>query len=317
MARTTRVNFLARRSISSFLLRIQHQQPDDWPPHLYSAQRILHDELNLPKSDALAIILKSVAAANDCVTAENRQVDNWVQAQAKIQIGNACRRISKCINRCPAVLRQKLDQAILPPLTLSPIIDLEIVESIFDAAKIAFEGHPPCEPSSVALASLEKLRQADYATLGMALRQNVERAIAALPVATSAAAANVFATIAATVNSENTEAANMRARPLRLRFLVELAEVWRQGGLKPSRALHPEKRAYKSCFHRYAELVLTAMAEPWAERHSNGAVLDTLREDLRVAHARLPAALRPQISAALRRADREWLIADEYLRDAL
>jgi hypothetical protein len=59
------------------------------------------------------------------------------------------------------------------------------------------------------------------------------------------------------------------------------------------------------------------MAEPWAKRHSAKPLLDTIRKDLWVAHRSLPAELRPHVSAALRRVDREWMIVDDDLRDAL
>ena len=75
---------------------------------------------------------------------------------------------------------------------------------------------------------------------------------------------------------------------LRTHYVARLAEVWRQAGLSPSRATHPENLSYKSSFHRYTELVLTGMAEPWAKRHNGEVVLKTLREDIRRAHADLP-----------------------------
>jgi hypothetical protein len=202
-------------------------------------------------------------------------------------------------------------------LIQSQIIDLEVVESIFEAAKTIFKQYPACKPSSTALAALEELRKADYSTLGMAMRYNTEHAIADLSETSNITAADLFAAMAAVLSGEKTGVPSMHSRQIRLRFLKKLAKVWLQGGLKPSRVIHPERPAYKSSFHRYADLILTAMAEPWAKRHSDGAVLETLRRDLWVAHSRPPVELRPHISAGLRRADREWLIVDEYLRDAL
>ena len=138
MARRTRSNFLARRSLPRFLLKIKSQQASDWPPHLSGAWDILKSELDLPDREALAIILKSVGAAHDCVCAENQQVSDCIEAQTHTGIRNACHRIYKCIKRGPAVLRQGLNQAILP-LIQNSVIDLEVVESILELAKKNFE----------------------------------------------------------------------------------------------------------------------------------------------------------------------------------
>ena len=152
----------------------------------------------------------------------------------------------------------------------------------------------------------------------MALRRKTEVAIADLSATADATAADVFATMGAVLGSEKIESYNMRnSKLLRTHYVARLAEVWRQAGLSPSRATHPENLSYKSSFHRYTELVLTGMAEPWAKRHNGEVVLKTLREDIRRAHADLPGEIRSSVSAALRRADHEWLIADEYLKEAL
>jgi hypothetical protein len=316
MARRIRSNFLARRSLLNFLGQIRQQSPINWPPHLFAAWRILNTELNLPNSKALSIILRSVPVAQDCVVTENHRVNDFVQAQTLVKVQAACDRISKCIKRAPAFLREELNQPILP-LFRNNVIDLEVVESILETARITFERKLSCESAITALASLENVGKEDFSILGMSARHNVEKTLGELSISKSATAADVFAAMAAVLRRENSSRLNMHSRSTRKGYISQLAEVWRQGGLQPSRAIHPENPRYKSRFHRYAELVLTTMAEPWAKRHNGDVVLDTLRMDIWRAHANLPGDIRPGVSATLRRSDHEWLIADEYLKASI
>lgn len=98
-------------------------------------------------------------------------------------------------------------------------------------------------------------------------------------------------------------------------YCSALAVIWRGAGLKPSRARHPYNPAYRSRFHRFADLILTEMMEPWALRHDDN--LDELRDKIRRRHAQLPEVLRPLVSSGLRRADYEWLISEDHVRRAI
>jgi hypothetical protein len=71
---------------------------------------------------------------------------------------------------------------------------------------------------------------------------------------------------------------------------------------------------YKSRFHRFAELVLTEVVEPNARRHLDCS--EALRQEIRKAHTRLPAEIRPSVSSAGRRMDYEWLITDRDVKHA-
>ena len=310
MARRIRVSSEDRFSIA---LAIRQRSPINWPLHLFAAWRILSTELNLPNCKALSIILQSVPVAQDCVVTENHRVNDFVQAQTLVKFQAACDRISKCIKRAPAFLREELNQAILP-LFRNNVIDLEAVELILETTRTTLERKPSCESAITAAASLENVGKEDFSILGMSARLNVEKTLGELSISKSATAADVFAAMAAVLRRESSCRLNMHSHSSRTRYISQLAEVWRRGGLQPSRASHPANPLYKSRFHRYAELILTAMAEPWAKRHNGDVVLDTLRMDIRRAHAKLPGDVRPKVSAALRRSDHEWLIADEYLK---
>ncbi len=80
----------------------------------------------------------------------------------------------------------------------------------------------------------------------------------------------------------------------------ELAEIWQQAGLTPSRAIAYLDDSYRSRFHRFAELILTAMAAPWALQHNRRNWSDE-REPWK----------------AMQRADYHWLVSDDYVRGVL
>jgi hypothetical protein len=98
-------------------------------------------------------------------------------------------------------------------------------------------------------------------------------------------------------------------------YCFALGAIWRGVGLKPSRARNPLNPKYRSRFHRFAELILTEMMEPWTLRHDDN--LDELRDKIRRRHAQLPEALRRSVSLGLRRADTEWLISEDHVRRAI
>ena len=50
---------------------------------------------------------------------------------------------------------------------------------------------------------------------------------------------------------------------------LALALLWKAAGLYPGRAYREDDPSYKSKFQRYSDLILTAVAEPWAQRHSS------------------------------------------------
>jgi hypothetical protein len=317
MGRRLRISFLGRRRFDRFVLELKNKAADEWPQHLRSAWNILYDELSLPHSTALSIVINSASAADRFVKASNELLNDNVKAQAHTRIQTACSRVSKCAKRAPAALRRRLDQAI-HPLLQEPQIDLEVMDLFFATTTKIFEEFSTVESSCVALRSLKDLERAGFSTLGMALGQKLEHAIAGF-VATSstkhqATAANAFAAMAAVLDSEEIARTHTQNGKLIIRYVTELARIWQDASLKPSRARDPYKPAYKSRFHRYADLVLTGMVEPRALRHD--ANVDEHRREIRRRHAELPADLR-WVNPALRRADREWLISEDHIRRAL
>src|SRR4029450_10013163 len=58
-------------------------------------------------------------------------------------------------------------------------------------------------------------------------------------------------------------------------YVSALALLWEAAGLHPGRANNASHTLYKSKFHRYSDLILTGVAEPWAQRHTDD--LDQMR----------------------------------------
>jgi hypothetical protein len=256
----------------------------------------LNGELNLCPAKALDVVLDSVSAAHRYVRLQNQQLNDFERARARTIIQRACRRLSKCIKRAPAALRHRLDQAILP-LIQERVIDLEIIETIFEAATKVLEEFPSSEPSSTSATALCQLRTHPFSMLGKAARSQVEKALAehvtASPAKRSAAlntvtaspakhSADVFATIAAVLHARETKPSTNTSKMI-AGYVADLAEIWRQAGLKPSRAVGFLNPKYRTMFHRFAELILAAMAGPRTERLASGELIgdDDVRAALR------------------------------------
>jgi hypothetical protein len=227
-----------------------------------------------------------------------------VVTRARATIEKACRRVANCIMRAPARIRHHLDQAILSSIQES-IIDLEVIESIFNSATLSFEECPEVEPSRAALKALCEIETAHFHALSIDLRIKVERSIAELVAAESyrehpVRAAAVFEAIATALGCATTPKTNSRSRTLITRYVIELEAIWRRAGLKPSRAIAYLNDAYRSRFHHFAELVLNEMAAPRASQHE-------LRS--------LPDELEPL--KAMQRTDYRWLVSDDHVRRAL
>ena len=97
-------------------------------------------------------------------------------------------------------------------------------------------------------------------------------------------------------------------------YVAVVADLWRAAGLRPGRAHDPDDPKYRSHFHRFADLVLTAMIDPWSRRHD--ADLDEYRRAVWQAHAKLEDEYK-QAGKALRRSDAEWLVSEDHIRHAL
>jgi hypothetical protein len=313
--RVVRANAFARRSLPKVLLRLKSTRPSDWPPHLLCAWQIVNGALGLSDCEAVSVILDSVSAAHGCVVAENQRVNQIEEREALKKVRIACKRALERIldasSDVSAKLRRRLDKEIRP-LIREPVIDLEVIQSIFEAAASVFAEFPTRGPSLPNL--LHKVREIHLSTLSATLRRKLELAITDLGEPSTAKhvdAIMVFETLAGILFAEKTPKIKSGTHQFRSKYVAELAEIWCRAGLKPSRANHPSNADYRSEFHHFADLVLSEIAEPQWRRH------DRSFEAL----VALLAPIRPpeeiqRVSRAPRQVDKRWLISEDHLRTA-
>jgi hypothetical protein len=326
MRRHAHANPLVRRRLHKLLEDLESKASSEWSQRLRLAWVIVHDQLNLAEEPTLSVFRSSVSAAHACAEAINRLVENFVEFQSRDKLYEAFERISKCARRAPAELRRRLDGAIIP-LIQEEYIDLEVIETIFHTAVEVFSKHAHTEAANTALAVLtyqpsdgERYMTVknDFPCLSAKDRVKSEKALTALGKASKkrrTTASDVFAALAGELQTEQSAKLNSQIHTLIVDYVAAVADVWRRAGLRPSRARDPANSAYKSRFHRFVDLVLTEMVEPWALRHDPS--VDDVRQKTRLAHERLPLKLRREISGGLRRADVEWLVSADHITKAL
>src|SRR5262249_7708127 len=326
MRRHAHANPLLRRKQDKLLDGLNSKAPSEWPRHLNLAWVILHDELNVAEQPALSVMNASVSAAHSCAQAVNRRIGNISEFQSRNKLRKAFERTAKCTKRAPAELRRPLNAAIIP-LIQGEFVDLEVIETIFDAAAEVFSEYSHHEAAKTALAVLtyqvpggERYTTVKNGFPGLSARDRIksEKALTALGRASKkrkTTASDVFITLASVLQSKQSSKLNSQINTLMVDYVAAVAEIWSRTGLRPSRARHPADPAYKSRFHRFVDLVLTEMFEPGARRHDDS--LDAVHRQTQLAHKKLPQELRSIASTALRRADVEWLVSTDHIAKAL
>jgi len=326
MRRRARASHLARRPTYSLLLQIEDSRsgPRAWSRHLQLAYAILLLELAVSEENSRVILISALQAAHDCAKRIDQLAGDGVQLQIRRDVCERLGRVAKCVRRAPAELRRRLDQAIAP-LVRENHIDLEGIEAVLDIAVEIYSAFPQHEPAPTAPAAwTDQLgTRARYPKIKINLsapnardRIKAEKYVAALGQACSAA--DVFPALSAGLQDDGTAKVNVQIHPLIVDYVAEVGEAWQRYGLKPSRAGHADNPNYKSKFHRFVDLVLTEMVEPWARRHDfDGEDLEDFYRRVRLAHKSLPNEYRVIASSAIRRADIEWLVVADHIDKAL
>ena len=323
MRRRARVVHFARRPISSFVRGLKSKLADKLNPHLGLAQDILQVELKLSEDTSRSILAGAASLAHECAVAINQRAANIFQLQTSAKLRKELRRIANCAKRAPVRLRRRLDAMVVPHIRES-IIDVEVINAVFDAFVLAFAKFPKLEESKTALrlmcASPEHDRavliKSRYEAVGSVFQGKAHDAIMALArspgcVSTS----DVFAALAAAIDPGGTVTSNSEIHDLIVEYVAKVAALWRESGLRPSRAVAPDDPAYRSRFYRFVEFVLTAMTEPDVQRHLISENATRMR--IEKAYRRLPEEYRQIARSGPRRADVEWLVSDDHVKKAL
>jgi hypothetical protein len=323
MRRHARIVHHSRLRLENLERRLQSQPPTEWPKHLRLAWEILQSKRSLSETSSMHIILGSVSAAHKCAREINRRSARRFEAHLRNKLYKVFGRVAKCAHRAPEHLRQSLDQAVIPLVQQDPI-DLEVIEAILDATASLFLQHCEEESAKTALKALgvtdvDGIRQVgakvDFSGLDKARQREVEAALSNLKKLPGSrlGACSVFETMASALGSEELQSDEIAT--LIVDYVARVAGRWREAGIKPSRARHHQDPTYKSGFHKFVDLVITAILEPRTLRHDGG--LEELAQASWRRYTELPDDFKSITSPSLRRSDLEWIVSDDHLRKAL
>jgi hypothetical protein len=331
MRRHPHVVPFARRSVRNLLRRLTVGPPIKSPEHLRLAYEILQNELTVPAPSARRLVIDSVSHAHVCGQAIDRRARILHEYENRMQARKAFSRLAKCATRAPASVRNSLDKRIAR--LIPPIIDLEVIEGILDAAHRVFKSSKH-EAAQCALRVLT-MRDRDvekivgpvdedqtvrlktlYCSLSPTSHRDCESALSSLTrTSTPGYALAVFKALTSAIDTKPPKGVPVDVSDLTVTYVEAVAALWRQVGLRPSRATHSSNPKYKSKFHRFVDLVLTAMTEPWSNRHNPS--IDQIAQRTWEAHAQFPPEFRLGISSPLRRVDWEWQVSEDHVRKAL
>lgn len=331
MRRHVKIIHRAEARIVPLMRRIESAPVSQWPEHLKRAWEILQESSKTTEKSARAVVLELMAAAQVCAEAINRQSDDLVEGNTREKLCGAFKRLANCCRRAPAKLRKRLDGTI-GPMVQHGFVDAELVEDILDATAIEFAKSPNEKAAATALRTMfvampdrepSNWIKSAYGGLCSESQRNAEAALLNLRNQQKGlTAAAVFDALASALKVNPVRKTDLKVSKLICDYVSETASIWRVAGLNPGRAFDPADATYKSKFHRFADLILTALAEPWTQRHAGN--LDDLRErlyraqkKLEMAQKKLPPEVRISVSGALRPCDQGWLISDHILKQAL
>jgi hypothetical protein len=202
-------------------------------------------------------------------------------------------------------------------------VDREIMETLFRASRGAFEQFPESEAAQTALSALGAYSEHGYDTIAVSddfsalsspLQDSCTSALSrAIQKGDLSGAAAVFETLA--------EAISVPSQPPRAAadivadYVVAVAVAWRSAGLRVGRASKFDDAAYTSKFHRFCDLVLTALVEPHSRRHLIG--LEQLSNQARARQRQVPREHQKYVRVGLPLRDTQWLVTAHCLREGL
>ena len=316
MRRVARAVPLVRMSVGRLVPDMRFQDPSDWSKPLRMAYEVLRARLGYSEQVALQLVIDTIPAALACARQIDERSRTVAQVRACKRLRKACACTANCAKRGSASLRQDLHRAVLE-LARQPTVDVETIQAFFDAVNEAFAKHPDEEAAKTANSALSirvdgEIHKLDwkleFESLSSFSQRRLETRLSELLSSANGTptAAEVFYAMAAVLKTEvlnpNPEIATL------IRDYVEgVAEHWWAVGLKPTRARHPEDPTYLSNFHRFVELLLTAMIDPWTRRHDGAVQIREHAQAVLEAYRALPEDLRQISSPRLRHSDVELL----------
>jgi hypothetical protein len=312
---------LARINLGRLRANLRVAAPASWPRHLAQAFEILN---KIDEQRARDLLIEAVGAADACARAIDSRVTACSREEARNKAEKALARLARCAGRAPAELRRRLDRMVKTVLSrgMCDAGDLQrlvhrtgqILRKIRNVATAATAlramGFPdsPDQRAVVLVTHIEALHPA--------VRRRAEEAVSQLSREhhLSWNASHVFNVMAMALSTQHADNAASQISDLLVEYVRQVGEVWKAYGLKPSRARAPSDPKYTSYFHRFCELVLTALIDPWSLRHDEN--FDQIRQQIRASHLNLLPEWREPVSDSLPLRDHQWLVSDDHLKRA-
>jgi hypothetical protein len=290
-----------------------------WSQHLRLAYEILRNELKLAAPIARDLVIASVSPAHACGQAVDQRARMRNEYKIRIKVSKSLVHLTNCATRAPASVRNSLDNKI--PTLIPPVVDSEVIDEVLEeAAKIFASSDHEAAQTALRALSVSNLDgeqivglKIDYSGLGPASRHNCESALSSLA---SGNASYVFKVLASAIDTGPPDGVRADVSDLIVTYVAAVATLWRQNGLRPSRATDSTNTKYKSRFHRFVDLVLTAMTEPLSNRHII-CNMDRIARRTWANHAQLAPETRSGVGCGLRRRDMEWLVSEDHIRKAI
>jgi hypothetical protein len=310
---------LARIRLENLVRQLKATRPDTWNSNLGDAWQIVRSRTGLTNMAARSIMVKSASAAHACALAIDRRSRDVVEIKMRSKIRKAFLRLAKCSDRASAKIRHALDRAVSPVLR-SPSIDLEVIEQFLRMTAITLARFQAQEPARTALKVMHVQQGQtigiinDFASMGNQAQRSCEAAMAGLAGEGRSRASSIFRALVSALDVEQNAKPSALIDAQIIDYVAIVAAAWRAAGIIPSRARSSQASPYTRRFHRFVDLVLAAMVEPWAVRHDAGR--EAKIQKSREVHRQLPRELR-QISRPVRATDVYWLVTDDHVRKAL
>jgi hypothetical protein len=279
-------------------------------------------ESGLSAQQGRFLVHNSVVAGCECALTLNERAQAEEVYERSSKVKAAFGRLSHCIARAPAKLRRLLDGKMSAALE-GGHVDLEVIEDLLVTSRTAFEQFPHAEAAQAALSALGVNRPYGYDTIGLIndfsslsppLQENCKSTLS--PVVKKRRKVTAAAVFKALGDGITVSPRQPRgASDIVIDYVAAVAADWRISGLRAGRAFKHDDSTYTSKFHRFCDLVLTALVEPGSRRHLED--LDQLSAKAWARQRQLPREEQKYVRGGLPQKDAQWLVTAHCLREGL
>lgn len=311
---------LARTNLRRLQASLRAAAPTNWRRHLAQAFEVLN-KLDEPR--ARDLLVEAVAAAHACACGIDARVTARSREEARNKATKAFARLARCAARASAELRRRLDRMVKTVLSRGACDAVDLQRLVHRTGEVCRKFDE--EPAATALRTIGFPESSDQRAVVLvthiealhpAVRRRAEEAVSQLSQEhhLSWTASQVFTAVAAALSTQHPDNKASQISDLLVEYVRQVGEVWKAYGLKPTRARADSDPKYTSRFHKFCDLVLTALLHPWSLRHDEN--LEQIRQEIYASHLKLPSESRKQVSNSLPLRDHQWFISEDHLKRA-